>query len=307
MPMPVDVPQLERPRFFDGERLTAADLLAVQTYERRLRWLHNSCLHAWGVALGLAVGGTAGDQTVTVGAGYALDCDGRDLVVPQAVTLQVPPVAGDGSGNAVHYLLTASYAEDADLPAETRRGECDTSGAVRLPEQAVVRWQTTSDTDADTRYRPGLDVVLAAADVKGCKLAAAPSTGEREEANVVRPYVACGHTPAGATAWRQWPTSYAPVGIATTVTTSAAAFAATPSYQAVVLGTRTFYASSGMLSALDGFVHVENATATSFDAVVALPSAANDMLNPPEVLEASFLDRFRDELSWTVGWVGIEP
>ena len=70
MPMTTDLPAVERPQFFDGERLTAGDLLDAQTYERELRWLHNRCLHSWGVAVGLAVHGRrAATRSVTVGAG----------------------------------------------------------------------------------------------------------------------------------------------------------------------------------------------------------------------------------------------
>ena len=306
MTIATNLPLVERPRFFDGERLTADDLLDSQTYERELRWLHNRCLHRWGIALGLAVTGARGDKTVAVGAGYALDCRGRDLIVADALTLQVPPVAADENGDPVRYLLTVSFEEDDQLPAETRAGACGTSGAVRLPERALVRWQTTTDADRDTRYRPGLDIVLASVDVKGCKLAAAPSSAERQEAAVPRPYVAGGQTAEGATTWSLWPDETTPRGVSTTVPTSAASFGGTPCYQAEVVGTRAFTASDGSDAVVDGFVAVANADADSFDVRIVLPSRSYGSLNPPEVFESAFLDRLRDELSWTVSWIGVE-
>ena len=47
-----EIPILERPAFFSGQRLTAADLDTVQTFHRELRWLHNRSLHSWGIAFG---------------------------------------------------------------------------------------------------------------------------------------------------------------------------------------------------------------------------------------------------------------
>src|SRR5207247_1213304 len=102
-----DIPILERPFFFDGQLLTAADLAAVQAFHRELRWLHNRALHDWGVVFGLGVSGARGARTVRVERGYALDCRGRDLIQDAPAELQVPPDAGP-----TLYYLTASYLED---------------------------------------------------------------------------------------------------------------------------------------------------------------------------------------------------
>jgi hypothetical protein len=302
------LPAVERPRFFDGERLTAADLLDAQAYERELRWTHNRYLHPWGIAVGLTVSAARGDKIVTVGAGYALDCQGRDLVVAVPATLQVPPVAGADSGGPATFLLTVSYVDDDDLPADTRAGACGTSGAVRLPERALVRWQTDTDTNLDTRYRPGLDVVLATAAVKGCKLDAAPSTGARQDAAVAAPYVATGRTEAGGTRWSLWPDESAAHGFVTTVSTADAGFAGTPRYQAELIGKRIFPPASGGGDAIvEGFVHLENAGPASFDLCVALPQGQSaGGLNPAEVFLPSFLGRLANELEWHVTWIGVE-
>jgi hypothetical protein len=298
---------VDRTRFFDGERLTAADLLDAQTYERELRWLHNRCLHPWGVALGLVVAGAREERTVTVGAGYALDCRGRDLVVPDPITLQVPPVAGDGAGGAALFLLTVSYMEDEALPAATRAGACGTSGAVRLPERALVRFQRPQDLDLQTRMRPGIDVVLAQIAVKGCALADAPSPAQRQQAVDAEPYVAAGRTPDGGTEWRLWPQD-APLGVVTTVDTGPAAFGDRPRYQAEVLGLRTFTRDDGGGDAsVHGFTEIARPRAASFDVCVVLPQmGAGSQLNPPEVLTELFMDRLRDELAWSVSWIGVE-
>jgi hypothetical protein len=305
--MTTEISPAGRTRFFDGERLTAADLLAAQAYEAELRWLHNRCLHPWGVALGLAVAGAAGDRAVSVSAGYALDCRGRDLLVPEPLSLQAPPVAGDGAGGPARFLLTVSYLEDKALPASTRAGVCGTSGAVRLPEHALVRFQSQQDLHADTRFRPGIDVVLAAVAVKGCALAGAPSTDERQEVALAEPYIRAGRTPDGGTPWQLWPDSSSPSGVMTTVDTSAAAFGDTPLYQAEVAGDRIFSKSGGGQATVQGFTEVANAGAESFDVRVVLPSSGGSgALNPPEVFAESFMDRLSNELSWSVMWIGVE-
>lgn len=296
----------ERTRFFDGERLAAADLLAAHAYERELRWLHNRTLHPWGVARGLEVTAASGDRSVTVGAGYALDCRGRDLIVAEPLTLQVPPLTGDGAGGPARFLVTVSHLDDDALPATTRGGVCGTSGAVRLPERALVRFQDPTDVDADTRVRPGIDVVLAQVAVRGCALSEPPSAGQRQQAVVPGPYVGAGQTPAGQTRWRLHPSAANADAVATTVDTTSAGFAQRPRYQAEVLGRRDFIASGGATAYVNGFVAIDQPGPASFDVVVTLPRDAAGDLNPAEVLTAAFAQRLGPDLGWCVSWIGVE-
>ena len=288
----------ERPRFFDGERLTAQDLLAAQGYERELRWLHNRTLHPWGVGRGLTVSGTRGEGSVTVGAGYALDCLGRDIIVAHDTVLQVPAVP---TGT---YLLTVSWADDDEPPAIRRSGLCGTEGVVRLSEQGLVRWQDPKATEANARFTAGQDVVLAEVKVSGCALAATPDTSRRDDAAVDRPYVGAGATVVGETPWRLWPDDSSPRGVATTVSTASAAFVTAPRYQASVIGERTFRARDGSAAVADGPVSLAAPTASSVEVRVELMSIGE--LNPPEVLDPSFPDRLRGELRWHVTWIGVE-
>jgi len=297
----------ERTRFFDGQRLTAGDLDEALSYERNLRWLHNRVLHPWGVAEGLTVSGVREARTITVGAGYALDCRGRDLIVAEPLALQVPPVASDGAGGAALFMVTVSYLEDEALPASTRAGVCGTGGAVRLPERALVRFQSPTDVHVDTRIRPGRDVVLAAVAVKSCALADAPSLAERQDAAVPEPYVAAGQTPAGATAWRLWPDENAPAGVATTVDTTTGAFSTRPRYHAELLGSRLFTpAGGGPDAALLAFPEVAMADATTFELRVLMPESTDPAFNPPGMYDPDFAERVRDELQWCVSWIGVE-
>jgi hypothetical protein len=314
-----DFPILQRPAFFDGQRLTADDLDTVQTFHRELRWLHNRSLHNWGIAFGYTVTGVRKQRTVQVQPGYALDCKGRELVLTTAMTLPIPPVAGASDGGPATYYLTVSYAEDADLTAETRTGVCGTSGAVRRPERPIIRWQDPNDRSAESGYRYGLDIVLASIQVLNCQLATDVSGVERRDAvPAQQPYIAAGQTIAGKTLWRLWPDAETPVGVMTTVTTTAAGFRTTPRYQAHVLGTRVFERTDDEVTqdvVVDGYAQLTQVTAASFDLIVILPQGiiastenSSVVLNPNLVLTEAFMNRLRDDkdLAWTVVWMGIE-
>ncbi len=83
--------QFERPRFYTGRLLTAADLQDDQDYFREKIRLHNRLLHGWGVVTGLRVSECAG--TLTVSAGLALDCAGNELVLAEAKHIALSNVA----------------------------------------------------------------------------------------------------------------------------------------------------------------------------------------------------------------------
>jgi hypothetical protein len=291
-----DIPVLQRPAFFDGQRLTADDLAAVQDYDRELRWLHNRSLHGWGVARGLTVSGERGAASIDVAPGYALDSMGRELVVAEPVSLPVPPVAAASS-----WYLTATYRDDADMTPELRDGACDARGAVRLPDAPAVGFRVG--------HRLGYDVVLARVTVAGCALKSV-STSERNELHPPSPYVGAGQTVSGATGWRAWPDDGNFYAVAATVDTTAAGFRKAPRYQASVVGERLRHDGS----LVDGYAHVESAAATSFDLVVPLISGqlvayyggSIVELNPTGTFDATLLDELRDDLGWCVAWIGVE-
>jgi hypothetical protein len=268
-----DIPRLERPSFFDGQRLMAHDLASAQAYNRELRWLHNRSLHGWGIAFGFAVTGSRGDQSVKVDFGYAIDCIGRDLVLDAPIEMPIPAVASASDGGPVTYYLTVSYAEDAQLAPITRAGACKASGAVRRPEMPLIRWQNPKDTDPSSRYRYGLDVVLASVSILNCQLTEASTRERREAVPPQQPYVAAGRSQVGGTDWRLWPNDNSALGVATTVTTSEAGFQIAPRYQAHVVGERMFQvAAGGETFLVDGYAQIVQGTASSFELRVILPA-----------------------------------
>ena len=307
------IPKLERATFFDGQRLTANDLHAVQQYHRELRWLHNRSLHSWGIAFGYVVSGARGDRVVRLEPGLALDCQGRELILGEGQTLNIPAISGDDQGNPVTYYLTASYAANEDLEPTRRKGVCDTQGAVRYPETPVIRWLKPDE------FIYGEDIILATIKVKNCQLDEDVSGSSRRDAiPPQQPYVSAGQSAANQTIWRPWPNETNPVGLTTVVSTASAGFRATPRYQARVAGTR--YVSTFQLDGnirapfvVDGHIQVEAATATNFQLRMILPGGVipgfSDqpvMLNPNIVYRNEFLLHLQNELSWHVVWVGIE-
>lgn len=81
---------LDRPRYFAGQLLTDADFTSEQDYVRAKNRLHNRYLHGSGVVCGLEVVCNAcNGATVTVQPGYAIDSCGNDIIVCEAVSLDV--------------------------------------------------------------------------------------------------------------------------------------------------------------------------------------------------------------------------
>jgi hypothetical protein len=79
-----------RPRFFPGQLLCEDDLQGLSDYVVAKDRLHNRYLAGDGVSCGLLVRCDGeGRGTVTVGAGYAIDCCGNDVVVPCDIDLDI--------------------------------------------------------------------------------------------------------------------------------------------------------------------------------------------------------------------------
>jgi hypothetical protein len=295
------IPDLKRIQFFTGQRLTAQDLTDVQDENRELRWLHNRSLHGWGIGIGYAVSGEAGDTAVTISPGYAIDCLGRELILTESVTMTVPATAGVSSGGKVApatFFLTISYLDDpGQSTVESRPGVCLPGGTVRLTEGPLIQWQQFKDI-AD-----GMNVILAEASVLNCQLNAPLGLDVRRSARPAQqPYIAAGQlTPAEIT-WVQ-----VPGGIRARVDTSASQFGAVPAYFAHVMGPRQVRIGSGEFVTVFFLITVamvDNPAQDGFFCDVLLlmfdknnAVVAFDPVNITELIPA---------LQWTIVWMGIE-
>lgn len=294
-----DIPAVERPAFFDGQMLNAADLGAAQEYHQQMRWLHNRSLHTWGIASGLQVGGKRGERKVSVQPGLALDSLGRELILSSAESLAIPAVPGPLS-----LYLTASYLEDAEIaPSALQSGLCYGTGAVRRPEKVLLRFQDPLEPPANP-YRPGLDVLLAEIEVENCRLAAAPGLAGRRDARPgARPALAGGITPS-PTAWTVLKSDTINIGMQTEVDTRSAGFGATPTYMAHVVGNRELEPGK---SYVDGFTFVSQPSAAGFVLQVLLtrsPGGSGITINPVSVFTNPA--GIAAQLGWRVSWMGVE-
>jgi hypothetical protein len=183
---------IERQKFFNGQRLLADDLQYLEAFNREMRWLHNRSLHVPGIGSGLKVYGEKGDREVVIGPGYALDNLGREIILTEEHRETIPPVKGEGNDAAL-YDLVISFDKVDDLKvSETRRGECDASGAVRRSEAPVFCWARLEINDLgeiqarEPRIRNDINdktrIILARIKVKNCQLHERISITERRSA-----------------------------------------------------------------------------------------------------------------------------
>jgi hypothetical protein len=324
---------LERIQFFNGERLFASDLQALEAFNREMRWLHNQSLHQAGVGSGFQVTGNVGDRQVTVFPGYALDSCGREIVLTEPQVLPIPPVADNGSGGPMFYDLTVSYPSDTDLtPSETREGICGPAmpGVVRLREAPVFCWVRLSndptnpqpvDARLANRIKTALMIVLAQIQVFNCQLKQPVSAIQRRNARPAKqPRIGCGIQPSG-----NWsPPAAAGAGTAIgangitfsgsyyqlSVQTASGGFQSTPFYSARLVGTRQFTtaatdpngATPYFADALINILQSNPApTATSFTIQIFPFYAASSTGSSPLASDITAAVQ-----SWSVGWMGIE-
>jgi hypothetical protein len=313
---------LERIQFFDGERLFASDLQALEAFNREMRWLHNQSLHQAGVGSGFKVSGNVGDRQVVITAGYALDAEGEEIILTQQLALPIPSVADNGSGGSVFYDLTVSYPQDSDLKAsETRVGTCNCppEGVVQLREEPAFCWVRMNDNPTnrqpvDARLKAliqaGMLLVLAQIEVFNCQLRQPVSAVQRRDARPSRlPYIASGQT-VGLT-WKAETTSTttpAATGytigfpFTATVDTSIGQFQSKPVYVARLVGSRVENTGAGMPSVLfDGLINIPPAgvTPTSF-VIEVFPVVAP--INNTQLLSAIPVP----PMTWEVAWLGVE-
>ncbi|MDX2291651.1 MULTISPECIES: hypothetical protein [Streptomyces] len=315
------LPAVTRPVFFEQQVLTAPDLNRLVATEQALRELHHRTLHGWGIGSGMEVTGAVGQSVVTVAAGYALDIVGRELLLTEAVELDVPAVAGRPGGGAEEFCLTVRRTEDAEAAVRQRQGSCGSGGAVRLADDPTLQWLPVANV------RAGYDVVLATVLVRDCRLVSPPGSASRRQVPVP-PHVATGTTPAGQTEWHTVKNDAGAVtGVSVQIDTSAAGFGAEPSYLVRLDGERRTHTpgASPQDCLLDGTPYVSSADGKRITVIVPLVSgvAAADPapavgpgvitatatvvpVNPVELLDDNLPGLVRTQLSWHVSWVGVE-
>jgi hypothetical protein len=320
---------LERIQFFNGERLFASDLQALESFNREMRWLHNQSLHQAGVGSGFQVTGNVGDRQVTISPGYALDSCGREIVLTETQTLAIPPVADNGSGGPAFYDLAVYYPDDSQLtPSETRAGICLPTGVISLREAPLFSWVQLSDDPTNhqpvdqrlkDRITKALYIVLAQVQVFNCQLKQPVSTVPRRNARPSKQLrIACGVAQkpgwtsvslgAGVTSSQsEVVVPFASYMFTGSVNTASGAFQSIPAYTARLIGPRqfTFNSPGGPASQpflMDALISIPadvTLTQTGFS-IQIFPVAASGAGSPAAADITNAVNQ------WTVGWMGVE-
>jgi hypothetical protein len=106
------MPDIKRLNYFTSQFLVEKDFDDEQAYHLTARRRHNRILHTSGVADGLDVTPVGGAE-VQVGAGTAIDREGREIVLNDPLTYALVP-----GGNDQDVYLTIAYHEDLDAVDE---------------------------------------------------------------------------------------------------------------------------------------------------------------------------------------------
>jgi len=149
--------EIERPVFFEGQILAAADLTATVEHERARAARHERMLHDWGIAAGLSL--TKVDRRdpltstpyveVTVQPGAATDGTGRDIVVPRPVTLSTTlfrQVNGASLQPGAYYPVVLHGFDDEAAQSAFPAGACGPAGgSTRVAEAFEITFRRIGD------------------------------------------------------------------------------------------------------------------------------------------------------------------
>ncbi|MBT1090323.1 hypothetical protein [Streptomyces sp. Tu102] len=192
-------PDLQRLRYMPGQLLRARDLRDQLAMDAEVRWWHHRAVHpALGVADGMGVDLTDDRRSVRIRPGAAYDRRGRELLLPEPVTLPLPGTAA---------VLVARHG----------------------PSGVTVAWHTGDVDD------PCGSVILARL-VYDHERAPRLSAGAAARLGRSGPRLAFGTTPEDGTGWEIWETpatavgKLGPLGIQVTIDASAAGFSSPPCY-----------------------------------------------------------------------------
>ena len=269
MPQNSDIPQLERLAFFSGQTLEASDLNSLQERAREMAWLHNRALHAWGIAYGYSVQGEQGDRQVSISEGLAIDSLGRELILTESTTLAIPQTAGNVGGiEAVFYLVVRYQDNSQQQVLAHQTSSCGAEGAIRFSETPKLEWKNADQIDE------GIDIVLAQALIKNCRLDKALSLGVRRSAKASdQPHIVAGKSRISEE-WQLWIEDETLLGVLMVVDTSSARFTSTPTYSAHIVGERHFQSESGNTQVIQGSTFTCKPTAKNF--LVKMQIMVND-------------------------------
>jgi hypothetical protein len=165
--------ELQRLRYWQGQKLLSRDFRDQVSYQSELRWWHNRALHnAYGVSYGFEV--TLDEPHVEINCGVAYDCYGRELilqvpkqmVVPdpdkefQRMTLVASFAASDQHISNKEVLMGTVDCSDRRLAAMLQWKQsryCQFVDGVPLAEISYEPWAPLESLPASVRFPPSPD------------------------------------------------------------------------------------------------------------------------------------------------------
>jgi YVTN family beta-propeller protein len=148
-----DIPQLARNNYFTGKLLVERDFTDEQRYFLGKLRRHNQQLHGWGAVCGLKVEAhpTAGcqDRFVIIDPGTAVDCCGREIVVPhkeyfdfkakflENYQIQNGPNSEPKNNQKFTIQICVSYKECATEDVPALFDDCSQNGGACKPNRIV--------------------------------------------------------------------------------------------------------------------------------------------------------------------------
>jgi len=130
---------IKRLNYFTHQFLREQDFKDEQKYHIEMRRLHNQTLYGWGVVRGLEVKRT-GEREITISPGFAIDRDGRELVLTDAVRRDL-----SSSEHKSEIYITIGYAESWD--EVDRHSGAGVDGFTRVTESPEISESKHQHTD----------------------------------------------------------------------------------------------------------------------------------------------------------------
>ena len=139
------LPDFERLRYWQGQRLLSRDFRDQMAVAEQMRWWHNRALHnAFGISYGLSVTPqqTGGKLSgLTVGCGVAYDCYGRELVLQTNKEVPIPLI---GSSRFSRLTLLIRYKQTTEFQGNQLAETCRPNCCPGLPEEPEFEWKPTA-------------------------------------------------------------------------------------------------------------------------------------------------------------------
>jgi hypothetical protein len=159
---------VQRPGFYEGQIVAAADLNSVVSSSRTALAQHERYLHSWGIAHGLTLTGVARTtsggasfQEVTLSAGMAVDGTGRHLVL--AADERLSEDTFDSLNVAIsdpeaYYPVFITGRDESKTTNGTFTSACNAGGVNRVTERVDIVFGRVEDAaDLMTQTVPAVD------------------------------------------------------------------------------------------------------------------------------------------------------